>query len=213
MHRKPASALSPILFLSLALCAAAPRAEEGPASYEEQPARAAWKAPSFGFGVQAGINGMAGIAGVTLSWYPDEQFAMDAGIGVGALGANYGLRGRGFFWQSRHVHPYGGLGFKHSSGSGDATIDMNYDVQRGNETRHYAFEAKIDPTNFVDAQGGVEFRFGHFLLRPGLGWSQKLGGTNWHVVSGDVPTSEDKKPLDIVLGSGPTMVLESGFAF
>lgn len=196
------------LALPLALSLASAETGEEPLANHALP-----RAPKIGFGVQLGMNGIAGIAGVTGTFYPLDNVAVDLGLGVGATGFTSGLRARGFFLESRHVHPYAGLGFRHGSGTGNTPATMEFTKGSGADTTTTKFEATIEASNFADAQAGIEFRWGAFQLRPVLGWSQRLGGRNWNVVSGEAPDAESSDAMDVILGSGPTIAVETGFAF
>lgn len=198
------------LFLAfpLALSLASAETGEEPLANHAQP-----RAPKIGFGVQLGMNGIAGIAGVTGTFYPLSNVAVDLGASFGATGVTTGLRARGFFLESRHMHPYAGLGFRHGSGTGNTPATMEITKGSGADSTTYKFDATIAASNFADAQAGIEFRWGAFQLRPVLGWSQRLGGRNWKVVSGTAPDSEISDAMDLIMGSGPTIALESGFAF
>ncbi len=198
--RTPLSAFSLTLGLSLALIPAAGAQEQRPFP----------KVPNFGFGVEAGMNGMTGITGVTLTYWPMDRLAVDAGLGVGALGAAVGTGVRGYMLETRHIHPFTGVAYRYTSGADQFTMMLD---EGANGERHYDFQAAIDPSHFVNLQAGIEFRWGPFQLRPALGWSQKIVGGDWHVLSGTAPTGADADPVNIILGSGPSVTVNTGFAF
>jgi hypothetical protein len=198
---------------TLATDAASGQSASAQTAYESPAAAPRYFSPRVAFGLELGANGLPGIAGVTVSYYASDRLALDAGLGVGLLAGTYGLRARGFFLDWKRMHPYAALAFKHGNGTGGSSINMQMDIDDNGTQRHYDFEAAIEPANFMDLGGGLEFRFGHFLLRPALGWSQKINGGGLNVTAGDAPTGNDRKGIEAVLGSGPTVSLGAGFGF
>ena len=170
-------------------------------------------APHVAIAFEPGINSLASIGGFAISYYPIDRIAVDAGAGFGVSNWRFGARVRAFFLEWKKMHPYAGLSYSHALGWGNDTMSMNLDVNRNGDTNHYEFGMTVDPTDFLGFQGGVEFRFGHFILRPGVGWSVQLGGRNWHVVEGNGPVGEDKKSLDLLEGGGPLGCIGVGFGF
>jgi len=183
----------------------------GSVSAQDQPA--APKAPRIGFAFEPGLNSLASIGGFALTYYPFERLAVDAGAGFGVSNLRYGLRARAFFLDWKEIHPYAGLSYSHALGWADDTLSMSMDVTRNGRTNHYDFGMTVSPTNFLGFEGGIEFRFGHLLLRSGAGWCQQLGGRNWHVAEGIGPTGSDGKAIDLLEGSGPLGTMAIGFVF
>ncbi len=180
---------------------------------ETEPAAKTYSGPHVGFGVELGMNSLASIAGVTLSIYPIPHVAVDAGIGFGLNNWKFGLQGRYVFLDGRIFHPYVGGALKYTTGWGDETLSMTVNSTDNGSTDTKSFEMATDPATFADISGGIEFRFGHFILRPGVGYSILLGGRNWKFVEGDELTSTEKDALDSIEGSGISMFLGLGFAF
>jgi hypothetical protein len=170
-------------------------------------------APHVAFAFEPGLNSLASIGGFAVSYYPVDRVAVDAGAGFGVSNWRFGVRARAFFLEWKKLHPYAGLSYSHALGWGNDTLSMGVDVTRNGDTHHYDFGMTVDPTDFLGIQGGVEFRFGHFILRPGLGWTVQLGGRNWHVVEGEGPVGEDKKSVDLIEGGGPLACIGIGFGF
>jgi hypothetical protein len=191
------------LFCLIAACMGSVSAQDRPAP----------GIPRFAFAFEPGINSLASIGGLALTYYPIERIAVDAGAGFGISNLRYGLRARAFFLDWKEVHPYAGLSYSHAKGWGNDTLSMSLDVTRNGQKKHYDFGMTVSPTNFLGFEGGIEFRFGHLLLRSGIGWCRQLGGRNWHVAEGIGPTGEDRKPMDLLEGSGPLGTAALGVVF
>lgn len=168
----------------------------------QPPPEAAPEAARFAFAIEPGLNSFASIGGLSLTYYPIERLAVDAGAGFGVSNLRYGLRARAFFFDWQALHAYAGLSYAHAKGWGDDTLSMSLDVKRNGQTHHYDFGMTVDATDFLGFEGGLELRYGHLLLRAGTGWSQQLGGRNWHVAEGVGPEGEDRKAIDFLEGSG-----------
>ncbi|GEM_PF-4285075 len=167
--------------------------------------------PTVGAGMEIGMNSLASIAGLTATYYAAPQLAIDAGGGFGISNWRFGLGVRCFFLERYQIHPYIGAAYEHAAGWGQDDLSMSLNVKRNGLNHHYDFQMAVDPTNFANLIGGIEIRFGHFLLRPGIGYSQQLGGRNWRDLSGTGPVGEDKLAMDLLEGSGPTAFVGIGF--
>lgn len=191
------------LFSLIAACSGTVSAQDRPVP----------EVPRVAIAFEPGLNSLASIGGFSLTYYPIERLAVDAGAGFGVSNLRYGLRARAFFFDWQDVHAYAGLSYAHAKGWGNDTLSMSLDVKRSGQTHHYDFGMTVDPTDFLGFEGGLELRFGHLLLRAGTGWSQQLGGRNWHVAEGVGPTGQDRKPLDLLEGSGPIGTGALGIVF
>lgn len=171
------------------------------------------KAPVFGVSVELGWNSLASIGGMTLTYFPIPKLAVDLGAGFGLNAEKYGLRTRYFVRERAPFRTFIGLGLNRTGGWDPDGFEMNLSVNKGGTTREYDIRVRIDPTQFVDLMGGLEFRWGRLTASGALGYSQHIGRKHWHIISEEVPPAQDLEIFNVVLGSGIAAYAEFGFLY
>jgi hypothetical protein len=155
---------------------------------------------------EIGINSLSSLVGLAATFYVNPRFPVDVGLGLSQNGLRPGVRAR-YLFSADKVAYFAGAGVKYGLGAGDTEIKVD-DV----ETKE-KLGITLDPTGFVDAMLGVEYLADNgFLVIANAGYSQMLGGKNWHVASG---TASDKsvKTFDTIFGSGIMLSVSLGKAF
>jgi hypothetical protein len=162
--------------------------------------------------LEPGMNSLGSIAGLAVSYYPVERFALDAGGGFGLLGGRAGLRGRVFFLDWSSLRFFGGASYSHAAG-GMELRDFRLTVNRGGDKRTYVFSLATDPSDFLGLLAGFDWRIGNLQVRYGAGWSVLLQKRNWRVTGGTAPEDRDKGVVDLIFGGGPMTFLGFGWGF
>ena len=157
----------------------------------------------WGVSGELGWNGLAGV-GAVVARHLDAHFTLEAGVGIAAEAAKFGLRARYDFAASEWT-PFLGAGFLYGTGYGDA-------VQSVDSSAGGSFGIKIGPSPFVQLVGGVEYQSrGGFAFHFAAGYARLLRD-NFTVVSG-TPTSDDLSAVRIAVGSGLVLSASLGYAF
>lgn len=152
-----------------------------------------------------GWNNVPGVVGVQYTRNVNPYFAFDTGLGVGLRGAEVGVRGR---WNmlNRNVTPFVGLGVGYGTGTffentaHDANLNTDYNV-------------KALPSPLAQGTVGVSWQNRQGMSLMGMvGYTQLLRDSNVKVTSG-VAGDKDRKDLKLLIGSGPVVAMNIGYAF
>ena len=152
---------------------------------------------------ELGWNGLAGI-GAVVARHLDPHFTLEAGVGLSAEAAKFGVRGRWNFLTGEWT-PFLGAGFLYGTGFGGAG-----QIDDSNPARVFTYT--IGPSPFLQLVGGMEYqsRTGfNFLAAAGYA---RLLRHNLTILAG-APTDDDTAGLRIATGSGPAISLSCGYAF
>jgi len=149
-----------------------------------------------------GWNGLTGF-GVNLSYYPVPKIAIDAGIGLSAVGVKTSARGR-YLFKVKNFTPFVGLGLMYGFGS-------PYEIEQKDSFNNDApYKMKVGKSPFIQLAFGFEYmaKKGFYTLFN-TGYALLLAD-NYEITSGTI-SPDMKRSLDISFGSG--IVIEGGIGF
>ena len=149
-----------------------------------------------------GWNGFVGF-GVAISYYSVPKIAVDAGVGLSAVGIKASVRGR-YLFSVKNFTPFVGLGFLNGFGT-PADFELK-DQFNNNEP----FKVMVDNSPFIQLSGGFEYMAKKgFIVLFDLGYALVLS-ENYHVTSGN-PSPDIIIAISITYGSG--IVIEGGIGY
>jgi hypothetical protein len=189
--------------LALALCpAAAGRAELPGAEVHPEPIGADVRSRRpWVIGAEAGWNALPG-AGLVVARRLDPRFTLEAGVGLSAVGAKFGLRARYGFLESEWT-PFIGLGFLYGTGLRG---------QQREGAGGTAFTYRIGESPFLQLVAGAEYQSARGLsFSVAVGYARLLQ-ENLSVSSGS-PSEADLSSVRRRTGSGPVASISLGHAF
>lgn len=156
---------------------------------------------------EIGANGLATLLGPIVSYYVAPQVALDFGLGISVVGLRPGIRGRYNFSMAK-LSPFVSGAFKYGLGTQAADITIK------NGDTEEKFRVKAEPSAFLDLAFGLDYLANNgFLLMGTLGYSARLGGTNYKVMDGFTPADKSKDVLALMYGSGLGLTVSLGKAF
>ena len=164
-------------------------------------------------GFEVGGNSLASIIGITGTFYPQPDLALDAGIGASIAGFRPGVRVRYLFLPEK-FSPLIYASFKYGFTYGNRIHEM---VDPGNGA--HMLGLKIQSAPFSDMGAGAHYMFDNgFYLMATLGWSSRLGRKNYEWVTDpasgySAPTATAENQTRRLYGSGPGAALTGGYAF
>ncbi len=155
---------------------------------------------------EIGINSLGSLLGPVATWYAKPRLAVDFGAGLSTNGLRPGVRARYLFSLDKTAY-FAGAGLKYALGSGDREAKVK-DPDTNEELK-----VKTDGCGFADLMLGVEYLADNgFVVIADAGYSQLLGGVNYHVTGG-TPSAKADKAFKTIFGSGIMLSVSLGKAF
>ena len=151
---------------------------------------------------ELGWNGLAGV-GLTVARHLDPHVTLEAGVGISAEAAKFGLRARWNFLVGEWT-PFAAAGFLYGTGYGDTALTEDGGAR--------PFTYAIGGSPYLQFVGGFEYQgFGGLNFLACAGYARLLG-KNLRILSG-APTEDDLAPVRLATGSGPVLSVSLGYAF
>lgn len=155
---------------------------------------------------ELGWNSLTGL-GLLYTRNIVPHFSLDVGAGVSSRVGQFGVRGR-YNILTDNLTPFLGLGFMYGTGT-RGEVSMNEDGNR--DAIRYSF--KVDRSPLVQGVAGLSWQTrGGLSLSGMLGWNQLLRRDNLLIKSG-APNDRDRDGLKTLIGSGPAIAMNIGYAF
>ncbi|MDQ3001367.1 MAG: hypothetical protein M3Y08_08910 [Fibrobacterota bacterium] len=165
------------------------------------------KPRTWALSAEIGVNSLGSLLGPVGTWYVFPHCALDMGVGLSSAGLRPGLRARYLFSLEKTAF-FAGLGLKYTLGT-----DGEYVKVQDPDTKQ-DLEIQIDGSGYADASMGVEYLADNgFLVIANAGYSQLLGGQNYHYRPGSTVSDKSEKFYKTILGSGVMLSVSLGKAF